>query len=158
VGQQQEQQQNEQQQHSIQSPLPSAWRSYVNPTRAVAPAGTNVDISEEWYNRQRQKIVLGDRVPYVHSGAWASPSATIVGDVDVHERVRVLLTFTCGGGDHQGGERGASESRKGFRASAAGLLPLLLRCALLLNRAPTHILITPAIHSRQQSSSPTTPT
>lgn len=59
------------------------------PNPSVAPAVTSVDVAKEWYNRQRQAIPLGNRVPDTAVGVWISPSATIVGDVDLLDRVSV---------------------------------------------------------------------
>lgn len=64
-------------------------RAFSSPPAAnsVPPAATSVDISQEWYNRQRQLIPLGNRIPDVAVGVYLAPSATIVGDVDLLERV-----------------------------------------------------------------------
>lgn len=66
-------------------------RGYSSPPpgASVSPAITSVDISSEWYNRQRQTIPLGNRVPDAAVGAYIAPSATVVGDVDLLERVSV---------------------------------------------------------------------
>jgi hypothetical protein len=54
---------------------------------SVAPAVTYRDISDEWYLRQRSQISLGNRLPHVAVSAWISPSAVVVGDVDLLDRV-----------------------------------------------------------------------
>lgn len=66
-------------------------RSFSSPQAPPSgpPAATSVDISQEWYNRQRQTIPLGSRVPDAAVGAYISPSATIVGDVDLLDRASV---------------------------------------------------------------------
>jgi hypothetical protein len=61
----------------------------------VAPAVTNADISEEFYLRQRSQITLGNRHPNPAVGAWISPSAVVVGDVDLFDRVSCC--WGCGG-------------------------------------------------------------
>ncbi|GBF97437.1 gamma carbonic anhydrase-like mitochondrial [Raphidocelis subcapitata] len=74
----------------LQQVAPSA-RAFAAapPGPSVAPAVTSVDISQEWYNRQRQTIPLGNRVPETAVGAYIAPSATIVGDVDLLDRVSI---------------------------------------------------------------------
>jgi hypothetical protein len=54
---------------------------------SVAPAVTHRDISDEWYLRQRSQISLGNRLPHVAVSAWISPTAVVVGDVDLLDRV-----------------------------------------------------------------------
>ncbi|WIA15789.1 hypothetical protein OEZ85_002402 [Tetradesmus obliquus] len=56
---------------------------------SVAPAVTYRDVSDEWYLRQRSQISLGNRLPHVAVSAWISPSAVVVGDVDLLDRVSV---------------------------------------------------------------------
>lgn len=53
----------------------------------VAPAATYTDIEDEFYLRQRSQITLGNRHPNPAVGAWISPSAVVVGDVDLFDRV-----------------------------------------------------------------------
>lgn len=53
----------------------------------VAPAATYTDIEDEWYLRQRSQITLGNRHPNPAEGAWISPSAVVVGDVDLYDKV-----------------------------------------------------------------------
>lgn len=67
----------------------AAARAFASPPPgpSVPPAVTFVDISDEWYNRQRQTIALGNRVPETAANVYLSPSATIVGDVDLMDRV-----------------------------------------------------------------------
>ncbi|KAI8466894.1 MAG: trimeric LpxA-like protein [Monoraphidium minutum] len=56
---------------------------------SVPPAATSVDVSQAWYNRQRQTIPLGNRVPDAAVGTYISPSAVIVGDVDLLDRASI---------------------------------------------------------------------
>jgi hypothetical protein len=72
------------------------------PSPGVAPAVTSVDISQEWYNRQRQTISLGNRVPDTAVGAYIAASATIVGDVDLLDRV-ILFSGGAGAAGARGG-------------------------------------------------------
>jgi hypothetical protein len=80
------------------------WRGFASPPAgpSVPPAATSQDVSQSWYNRQRQTIPLGNRVPDAAVGTYVSPSAVIVGDVDLLDRVRVLaggggVARRCGG-------------------------------------------------------------
>eukprot|EP00879_Flechtneria_rotunda_P007244 GHRR01007601.1.p2 GENE.GHRR01007601.1~~GHRR01007601.1.p2 ORF type:complete len:130 (+),score=20.65 GHRR01007601.1:153-542(+) len=69
--------------------LPAAQRLRCFAHEAVAPAVTYRDIQDEWYLRQRSQISLGNRLPHVAASAWVSPSAVVVGDVDLLDRVNV---------------------------------------------------------------------
>lgn len=53
----------------------------------VAPAATYTDIEDEFYLRQRSHITLGNRHPNPAEGVWVSPSAVVVGDVDLYDKV-----------------------------------------------------------------------
>lgn len=64
-------------------------RAYSAPVEHVAPAVTNRDIEDEWYQRQRSTIALGNRLPHVAVSAYVSPTAVVVGDVDLLDRVSV---------------------------------------------------------------------
>eukprot|EP00884_Botryococcus_braunii_P000001 jgi/Botrbrau1/10000/Bobra.0012s0089.1 len=46
-------------------------------------------IQDEPYCRQRQLLVLGNRVPALSQDVWLAPNAVIVGDVDLYDRVSV---------------------------------------------------------------------
>ncbi|KDD74885.1 hypothetical protein H632_c1010p0 [Helicosporidium sp. ATCC 50920] len=50
---------------------------------------TSIHIEEEVYNRQRNLMPLGNRVPTTAPDAWVAPSAVVVGDVDLFDRVSV---------------------------------------------------------------------
>jgi carbonic anhydrase/acetyltransferase-like protein (isoleucine patch superfamily) len=50
---------------------------------------TSKDISDEWYLRQRSQISLGDLLPHVTVSAWVSPTAVVIGDVDLLDRASV---------------------------------------------------------------------
>ena len=115
--------------------------SSAPPGPSVPPAVTYVDISEEWYNRQRQTIPLGNRVPETAASVYLSPSATIVGDVDLLDRVsrqsHCPHSFGAGGAVNFGcirgqgcvgvGSGGRNVSRRKTRIAArrcAAALPL----------------------------------
>lgn len=42
---------------------------------------------KEPYCRQRQEIILGNRVPLLAPDAFIAPNAVIVGDVDIYDKV-----------------------------------------------------------------------
>lgn len=44
---------------------------------------------EEVYNRQRQVIILGNRVPTAAPDTWVAPNAVVVGDVDLFEKTSI---------------------------------------------------------------------
>eukprot|EP00878_Enallax_costatus_P001035 GHUV01001170.1.p1 GENE.GHUV01001170.1~~GHUV01001170.1.p1 ORF type:complete len:295 (+),score=84.81 GHUV01001170.1:199-1083(+) len=56
---------------------------------SVPPAATYKDISDEWYLRQRTEITLGELLPHVTVSAWVSPSAVVIGDVDLLDRASI---------------------------------------------------------------------
>ena len=46
-------------------------------------------LEKEPYCRQRTELVLGDRVPVLAPDAFVAPSAVLVGDVDLYNRVHI---------------------------------------------------------------------
>lgn len=54
-----------------------------------AAAQAPVHIEDEVYNRTRQLVNLGLRVPTLAPDTWVAPNAVVVGDVDLFERVRI---------------------------------------------------------------------
>ncbi|KAI7835796.1 hypothetical protein COHA_010315 [Chlorella ohadii] len=54
-----------------------------------ASTSAPVHPAEEVYNRQRQFINLGLRVPTVAPDTWVAPNAVVVGDVDLFDRTSV---------------------------------------------------------------------
>ena len=65
------------------SSLSGQERSFRNTGAAHLP----VHIEDEIFCRQRSRIVLGSRVPYVASDVYVAPNAIVVGDVDMFDRV-----------------------------------------------------------------------
>ena len=65
---------------------PTLGRTVCSPAlqRAHAP----LTIPPVWPRRQRQQIVLGNRVPTTAPDTWLAPDAIIIGDVDLFDRVR----------------------------------------------------------------------
>jgi hypothetical protein len=55
---------------------------------AAAQHGRNL-VEAEIYDRSRQEIVLGNRVPSVAGDAWIAPNATLIGDTDVADQCTV---------------------------------------------------------------------
>lgn len=68
----------------------------------VSPAVTNTDIEDEFYLRQRSQITLGNRHPNPAEGAWISPSAVVVGDVDLFDKVSCRGSTAGGCGAYYG--------------------------------------------------------
>ena len=67
-------------------------RSFTTCQTACMP----VHIEDEIYCRQRQAIALGNRIPVFASDTWVAPSAVVVGDVDLYDKVKLhskLLAF-----------------------------------------------------------------
>ena len=56
--------------------------------RAPRAHGRNL-VEDEIYDRSRQEITLGNRVPSVAADAWIAPNATLVGDTDVADQCSV---------------------------------------------------------------------
>lgn len=54
-------------------------------TSASAP----IHIEDEPYCRQRQQVVLGNRVPTTAPDTWLAPDAIIIGDVDLFDKVSI---------------------------------------------------------------------
>lgn len=65
---------------------PGVWARAVTSTAA---ARAPVHPEEELYNRQRQFIILGNRVPTAAPDTWVAPNAVVVGDVDLYERTSI---------------------------------------------------------------------
>ena len=57
-------------------------------TASAARAQRNL-VENEIYDRSRQEIVLGNRVPSVAGDAWVAPNATLIGDTDVADQCTV---------------------------------------------------------------------
>jgi hypothetical protein len=51
-----------------------------------------VHIEDELYCRQRQLVVLGNRVPVLAPDTWVAPNAVLIGDVDLFDKVRNMIT------------------------------------------------------------------
>lgn len=72
--------------HSLDLPsdTPATVRQIVSSTSCRSP----VHIEDELYCRQRQQVVLGNRIPYVSPDAWIAPNAVVIGDVDLFDKVK----------------------------------------------------------------------
>ena len=62
-------------------------RSFTSSSSCQAP----VHIEDEPYCRQRQLLVLGNRVPVLAPDSWVAPNAVVIGDVDLFDKVCALL-------------------------------------------------------------------
>lgn len=68
---------------------PTSFTGLGSQNQRQFSAVTGIDISEEWFMRQRKMIVLGNKVPTKSPDTWIAPSAVIVGDVDLLDKVSV---------------------------------------------------------------------
>ncbi|KAL4443528.1 hypothetical protein ABPG75_011265 [Micractinium tetrahymenae] len=73
-------------QPSTSAAAPAVW---VRAVTTTAAARAPVHPEEELYNRQRQFIILGNRVPTTAPDTWVAPNAVVVGDVDLYERTSI---------------------------------------------------------------------
>ena len=48
---------------------------------------SSTHIEDELYCRQRQLLVLGNRVPVLAPDSWVAPNAVVIGDVDLFDKV-----------------------------------------------------------------------
>lgn len=48
------------------------------------PSVKQVNIEDEWYNRQRNLFSLLDKVPYYPVDLFVAPNAVVCGDVDIY--------------------------------------------------------------------------
>ena len=46
-----------------------------------------IHLEDELYCRQRQQLVLGNRIPDLSPDVWLAPNAIVIGDVDLFDRV-----------------------------------------------------------------------
>lgn len=58
-------------------------------------AAAPIPIDSEPYCRQRNELVLGNRIPVKAPDAWVAPTAVIIGDVDLYERVGYHVDVKC---------------------------------------------------------------
>ncbi len=49
-----------------------------------------IHLEDELYCRQRQQLVLGNRIPDLSPDVWLAPNAVIIGDVDLFDRVHFI--------------------------------------------------------------------
>lgn len=68
--------------------LPAAFQQTKSITSSSA-CSAPIHIEDELYCRQRQLLVLGNRVPVLAPDAWVAPNAVIIGDVDIFDQVRM---------------------------------------------------------------------
>jgi hypothetical protein len=79
-----------------------AARAFSQAYEPVDPAVTYRDIEDEWYLRQRTQVDLGNRHPHAAVSVWIAPSAVVVGDVDLTDRVSAAMGC-CGPGEARSG-------------------------------------------------------
>ena len=68
--------------------LPQGCRCAASRAARAHYCGRNL-VEDEIYDRSRQEITLGNRVPSVAGDAWIALNATLVGDTDVADQCSV---------------------------------------------------------------------
>ena len=66
------------------------------PNRSIASSSASnapIHIEDELYCRQRQLLVLGNRVPVLAPDSWVAPNAVVIGDVDIFDQVRFQCSY-----------------------------------------------------------------
>eukprot|EP00803_Ostreobium_quekettii_P000590 evm.model.scf_882.8 EVM.evm.TU.scf_882.8 scf_882:46563-49065(+) len=71
------------------SRLEGASWTFARELFSGGPVDSPIPIDKEPYCRQRSEVVLGNRVPVKAPDAWVAPSAVVIGDVDLYERVSI---------------------------------------------------------------------
>lgn len=75
--------------------IPCLWRALGQrgvESRSLADVDT-IPLEKEPYCRQRSELVLGDRVPVLAPDAFVAPSAVLIGDVDLYNKVERRTVF-----------------------------------------------------------------
>lgn len=67
----------------------NATRSFNQFASMNGPSIQQTDVSEEWYMRQRNRLVLGRSFPKIEDSAWIAPNAVVVGDVNIYQKASV---------------------------------------------------------------------
>ena len=55
------------------------------------PAVKLVKVEDEWYCRQRNMMPLLGAVPWFQSDTYVAPNATVIGDVDIYDKVAIFF-------------------------------------------------------------------
>lgn len=71
---------------------PASQAQQVRSFAASSACSSPTHIEDEPYCRQRQLLVLGNRVPVLAPDSWVAPNAVVIGDVDLYDKVS-----ECGG-------------------------------------------------------------
>ena len=66
---------------------PAAQAQQIRSFVASSACSSPTHIEDELYCRQRQLLVLGNRVPVLSPDSWVAPNAVVIGDVDLYDRV-----------------------------------------------------------------------
>ena len=74
-----------------QIPYSSAPAVQQRPFSCSSSCQSPVHIEDEPYCRQRQLLVLGNRVPVLAPDSWVAPNAVVIGDVDLFDKVCASL-------------------------------------------------------------------
>ena len=116
--------------------LPAAFQQ-TKPITSSSASCASVHIEDELYCRQRQLLVLGNRVPVLAPDSWVAPNAVIIGDVDIFDQVRYWFTLPVLNPEAWDGTSNVSTVT--LHHDALLVLPLFFQCinCLLLQLIPT---------------------
>eukprot|EP00798_Chlamydomonas_sp_ICE-L_P015921 gene15921-22055_t len=73
------------------SELPALTRALNYFDAPNGPAVKLETIENEWYNRQRPIMGILDRSPFFQACTWVAPNATVIGDVDIYDKVVIFF-------------------------------------------------------------------
>ncbi|BDA41489.1 Gamma carbonic anhydrase-like 1, mitochondrial [Coccomyxa sp. Obi] len=77
---------------SLDSGLLGALPAACQQNKSIASSSAcnaPIHIEDELYCRQRQLLVLGNRVPVLAPDSWVAPNAVVIGDVDIFDQVSI---------------------------------------------------------------------
>ncbi len=83
---------------SLESGLLGALPGGCQQSKSIASSSAcnaPIHIEDELYCRQRQLLVLGNRVPVLAPDSWVAPNAVVIGDVDIFDQVRLQCSYIC---------------------------------------------------------------
>jgi hypothetical protein len=75
---------------------PASQAQQVRRFVASSTCSSPTHIEDELYCRQRQLLVLGNRVPVLAPDSWVAPNAVVIGDVDLYDKVSDCVSSSFG--------------------------------------------------------------
>ena len=111
--------------------IPAGSVSFARMLTTSAPSRMPIHVEDEVYNRQRSIVPLEDLVPEPSPDSWVAPSAIVVGDVDIADKVSRLRGSNNGDCAPRRDQRGAlAETRRHstpLPANKRVLVPIMMR-------------------------------